>query len=126
MRTIHTSVPGRMDVRMVHMILDSTPFYKISHVETEKTTPKTHSYAIESAAVCQIRGGFFVAHRGKNKQKSPQITTAKRKEGYNAPHVTKEETGAIPVSERTRPRGIQHFMPPLRTQLQAGASGACH
>ena len=81
MRTIHTSVPGRMDVRMVHMILDSTPFYKIAHVETEKTTPKMHSYAIESAAVCQIRGGFFVAHRGKNKKKSPQITTAKRKEG---------------------------------------------
>ena len=56
MRTIHTSVPGRMDVRMVHMILDSTPFYKIAHVETEKTTPKTHSYAIESAAVCQYPG----------------------------------------------------------------------
>lgn len=43
MRTIHTSVPGRMDVRMVHMILGSTPFYKIAHVETEKTTPKMHS-----------------------------------------------------------------------------------
>ena len=59
MRTIHTSVPGRMDVRMVHMILDSTPFYKIAHVETEKNTPKTHSYTIESAAVCQYPGWFL-------------------------------------------------------------------
>ena len=59
MRTIHTSVPGRMDVRMVHMILDSTPFYKITHVETEKITPKTHSYAIECAAVCLYPGWFL-------------------------------------------------------------------
>ena len=56
MRTIHTSVPGRMDVRMVHMILGSTPFYKISHVETEKTTPKTHSYAIEICGCVSVSG----------------------------------------------------------------------
>lgn len=52
MRTIHTSVPGRMDVRMVHMLLDSTPFYKIAHVETEKTTPKMYSSVIEYDSVC--------------------------------------------------------------------------
>ena len=44
---------------MVHMILDSTPFYKIAHVETEKTTPKMHSITTESAAVCLYLGWFL-------------------------------------------------------------------
>ena len=81
MRTIHTSVPGRMDVRMVHMILDSTPFYKIAHVETEKTTPKMHSYAIESAAVRQYPGWFLCLSQRRKQAKITQNTTVKRKEG---------------------------------------------
>ena len=99
MRTIHTSVPGRMDVRMVHMILDSTPFYKIAHVETEKTTPKTHSYTIESAAVCLLPGWFLRLSQRRKQAKITPNHNSKTEGGENAPHVTKEETGAIPVSE---------------------------
>ena len=96
MRTIHTSVPGRMDVRMVHMILDSTPFYKIAHVETEKTTPKMHSYAIESAAVCLYPGWFLCLSQRRKQAKITPNHNSKTEGGVQCPACHKRRNGIYP------------------------------
>ena len=96
MRTIHTSVPGRMDVRMVHMILDSTPFYKIAHVETEKTTPKTHSYTIESAAVRQYPGWFLCLSQRRKQAKITPNHNSKTEGGVQCPACHKRGNGSYP------------------------------
>ena len=94
MHTIHTSVPGRMDVRMVHMILDSTPFYKITHVETEKTTPKTHSYAIECAAVCLYPGWFLCLSQRRKQAKNTPNHNSKTEGGVQCPVCHKRRNGS--------------------------------